>query len=483
MAMNPAWAIAQGNLQSFIHKAFEEVRPGVRFDNNWHIGAIAHRLSGLDLGEPSRLLITMPPRSLKSVSTSVAWTAYLLGHNPSLQIMVISYSEKLAVELSTLTRTLMDSKFYRSIFPHTRLVRSTNERLATSEGGGRFATTMAGAATGFGADVIIVDDPHNASEIYYPAARQTVKDIFNGTLLTRLNDRTRGAILVVMQRLHEDDLAGHLLAKHWPHLNLPAIATEDADFEIGHGKIHNVKTGDLLHPSRLPMAVLERAKEDMGTVLFEAQYQQSPTQAGGNIIKEAWLRRYDVLPDRSNGQVTISIDTATKTDAVHDYTACTVWLKVGELHYLLDVRREKVDYPGLQDLVWRLWQLHQPDKILIEDAGSGQILIPECRKRGLPVEGCKPVVAKVTRFAAAEGKFYAGKVLLPNAAPWLGVFLAELLAFPGGKHDDQADSVSQYFGWMLGHGSSGLLRYDFGYGDDGQFDHDAIAERWLDARW
>jgi hypothetical protein len=247
------YAAARQDFLAFAQKAFEIINPGTLFLDNWHIAAIAYALEEMSAGKHRRQIINMPPRTLKSQLVSVIWPAFLLGHNPAAKIIVVSYAEPLAELLSNQTRQLMLSDFYQEVFSHTRLGRQTNLHLSTNKGGSRYATTIGGSITGFGADWIVLDDPHNASEAYSEAAREKVKSFFQQTLLSRLNNPSQGKIALVMQRLHEDDLSGHLLARGgWRHLKLQARATEDAEIAIGAGVVHSVRVATAFTKTSCP---------------------------------------------------------------------------------------------------------------------------------------------------------------------------------------------------------------------------------------
>lgn len=392
--------------------------------------------------------------------------------------MVASYSEPLAEKFSNDTREVMGSTFFRTVFPNTKLAKNTRFQLETSQRGGRFATSVGAGVTGFGASWIIIDDPHNASETYSPSAREAVKRYYGTALRTRLNDQITGRIILVMQRLHEDDLAGHLLAQGgWEHLKLPAIAVEDTPYELGRGKIHRFNAGELLHSRRLPLALLDEIRRDMGSAAFQAQYQQEPVPADGNMIKRAWLRYEDGVLDLSSGPIILSLDTATKTDPIHDYSVCTVWLEREGSHHLIHVWRDKVDYPALRKTILNLATVHHAQHLLIEDQGAGTSLVQELNQLGLPAIARKARDSKVARLAAASSYIEAGQMRLPKEAPWLAEFEAELLGFPGARHDDQVDSLSQYFGWVRER-PRGHFSYDMMWDDDPS-KHDILAEHLL----
>jgi predicted phage terminase large subunit-like protein len=197
----------------------------------------------------------------------------------------------------------------------------------------------------------------------------------------------------------------------------------------------------------------------------------------GNMIKREWLCYEDGALHPSSGQITLSLDTATKTDPIHDYSVCTVWLETEGKHHLIRVWRDKVDYPDLRNKVLDLMRVHHAQNLLIEDQGAGTSLIQELKKLGVPAIGRKTRDPKVARLAAASSYIEAGQMRLPKEASWLAEFEAELLGFPGARHDDQVDSLSQYFGWVRERPRS-LFSYDM-MQDDEPPTHDTLAEHLL----
>jgi predicted phage terminase large subunit-like protein len=260
-----------------------------------------------------------------------------------------------------------------------------------------------------------------------------------------------------MQRLHEGDLAGYLLKQGgWTHLNLPAIATRDERIDLGDGAFHDRKLGDVLHPDREPRQALDEVKNMLGSLHFQAQYQQSPVPETGNLVQRDWFRWYELPPPRTNStRIVQSWDNAVKGDPHNDFSVCTTWQAQNGIHYLLDVSRHQCAYPALLRLAVDLYRRHKPDAVLIEDQGSGSILVQDLRHHhqihAIPI---RPTGDKITRFGAASLTIEKGAVYLPQEAPWLGVFLEELLTFPQTRFDDQVDSVSQYLIWDRGSGRS-----------------------------
>ena len=275
-------------------------------------------------------------------------------------------------------------------------------------------------------------------------------DWYGGALVSRLNDKQTGSIIAVMQRLHEDDLAGHLLRQGgWTHLNMPAIALEEETIELGHGRTHLRRSGDILHPERESPEALEAIKAEVGSLLFSAQYQQQPVPVEGNLIRRSWFPVYDDLPAGPLAtRIVQSWDVAMTTSGRNDYSACSTWLVHKNDAYLVHVYWGRLEYPDLRRKVIGLAAEHRATTVLIEDAGPGMNLLQDLRDTmpgGMtrPI-GVKPEGSKVDRMAAQSAKIEAGHVYLPKSAAWLGEFLTELLSFPNGRHDDQVDSVSQF---------------------------------------
>ncbi len=250
-----------------------------------------------------------------------------------------------------------------------------------------------------------------------------------------------------MQRIHMDDLTGFLLSQsdEWTVLNLPAIAQFEENIPLGNGCTHRREFGEALSPEREPLHVLEALKLQIGSDAFSAQYQQEPTPPGGAMVKRHWVKRYQELPPESEQYLTLqSWDTASKGGPDNDWSVCTTWIVTRDKRwYLIDVWRRRVDYPALKAAVETLAKQWGVSRVLVEDAGAGTSLVQEMRGRVSGIIAVKPTGDKESRMAVASAKFEAGQVLLPERAHWLPDLQAELFAFPGSRHDDQCDSISQ----------------------------------------
>ncbi|MCO5064999.1 MAG: phage terminase large subunit [Rhizobiaceae bacterium] len=447
-------ALFRNNLAAFAEKAFVEFNQ-TNFSYNWHIAAICHLLEQVEAGKIKRLLVTLPPRSLKSHLASVCFPAWLLGRDPSRKIICASYGDSLATDFSNGTRLLMKTAWYRRLFPDLKLDprKDTQTELRTTLGGFRLATTVGGPLTGRGGDYLVIDDPMKQVDAESEIAREKVIKWFNETLLSRLNSKSEGAIIVIMQRLHVEDLAGHLLEKGgWHVLNLPAIAQQNEAIPLSLTRFHHRKAGDALHPERESLEILAGLSAQMGEIPFAGQYLQMPIAHGGNLVKIDWFRIYHVAPPATYPATIVqSWDTASKSGELNDYSVCITALVIKDFVYILDVFRRRLDYPDLKKAVISLKARWRANAVLIEDKGSGQSLIQDLKREFISVKAIEPAGDKIVRMSAVSARIENGEVYLPAAADWLELFKAEIMAFPRGKHDDQVDALSQLLSYKKRH--------------------------------
>jgi predicted phage terminase large subunit-like protein len=443
-------ALLRNDLVAFTQRVFAELNPGRRFELNWHHEAIAYLLDVTAVTqELDRLVVNLPPRSLKSIMVTVALPAYPLGRDPTRKIITVCYNQDLANEFSRKTRQVMRSDWYRRLFPSTQIVgQGAETAFYTTAGGFRMATSVEGTLTGRGGDLIILDDPQKAADATSETRRESLYQWITQTLFTRLDDKRTGGIILVQQRLHEDDLSGRLLRTgEWNPLIIPSIALKDEVICLGRypaPRFHQRAKSDLLDPAREPRTILDGLAREMGSAAFVAQYQQDPLPPDGDIIKVGWFKRYKDLPQ--DGQVVFSIDTASKAGVRNDWSVISVWRLAQGRFYLEYVWRRRVEYPELRAQVIELAQHLAPDTILIEDKGTGTGLIQELRahENGYPVKAFDPgSMDKESRMKVQSAKIEGGLVLLPPSAPWLDDFLDEVRRFPNGAHDDQIDAMSQ----------------------------------------
>ena len=465
--------IAADDFNVFAKLAFHTLEPGKPLVRGWYLDAMAAALSDVESGACLRQLITIPPRHMKSLYGSVAFPAWVLGRDPGAKLICVSYSQDLSVQHAQNFRRLVQSDMYRCVFPRTAssFSRIQENCIQTRQGGYRMATSLGGTITGFGADYIVIDDLMKAIDATSAEARTRAKQFLDQTLLSRLNDKKTGRIISIQQRLHQDDIVAYLKEKgRYQELELPAIALKDEEIPLGGGRVHHRKMGDVLSPEREPADVLAATRQEMGSRVFEAQWQQNPTSSGCQIVDCSKLHRYDEPPQRNRlFRIVHSWDTAYSTENGADYSVGMVFGYDGECWYLLDVIRVRLAYPDLLARVRLERKRWRADLIIIEKSSMGPALLgdlsrdlrclsePEHHAPNCGRLGVRPHEPKQERMMAGVERLYAGKVKFPRAAPWLDDLHSELNSFPDGVHDDQVDSLSQFLNIMVGPVGRGLM--------------------------
>jgi predicted phage terminase large subunit-like protein len=441
-------ALLAKDLTAFTEFAFRVVRPGVLFKPNWSLEAVTFDLNQVAKGFTRRLIITMPPRSLKSLCASVALPAWFLGHYPWERVVVVSYSDFLSRHHANDFRRVVNHPLYQATFPAMRLDRDTDREITTTERGKRIATSIDGTLTGLGGNLIIIDDPIKLCDAMSDAVRERVIEWYRSTLLSRGDDKSETRIVVVMQRVHQNDLVGYLQEQGgFEVLNLPAIATRSETYDLGGGRTYTRLQNELLHPAHESVDTLIELRREMGPIAFSAQYQQAPIPPGGTIIKRKWLKTYDELRSRPGDRIVMSWDIALSEMETGDYAACVVLLIREEMFFVLEVVRGRFPFETLKAKIIELkQQRYQVSTLLIEESPISLGLIQSLRERSINVTTYKPDTDKRARLIAQTDLFAGGSVRLPQRAPWLEEFVAELLAFPS-RHDDQVDALTQGLAW------------------------------------
>jgi predicted phage terminase large subunit-like protein len=462
-------AILRTDFCAFAQMCFRHLNPDAHFERNWHHEAILHRLERTFRGEATRLIINAPPRSLKSFLVSVAFSAWVLGNRPTQKFICVSYSQELAAKLAGDFRKIVQADWYKRIFRTAPPLKDTEAEYQTAQGGFRLATSVGGTLTGRGGDFILIDDPLSAVDAFSKTSRERVNDWYGATLLSRLDDKRTGRIIVIQQRLHQEDLSGFLLPQgQWEHLNLPAIAPADMSIPLSSGRFHKWMAGEPLDAIREPLALLDQLKKQLGSSVFAAQYLQAPVPPGGNMLKPKWLPSCDHPPTPQAGdEIVQSWDTAMKSGDANDYSVClTFRVRNRNEYYLIDIFRDRLEFPELAKFVIAHAQRFQATAILIEDKVSGTSLIQTAKRNGLQgVIGVKPSSDKESRMYVQTPKLESRSLILPRTTTGRDDFIEEYLAFPQGKYDDQIDALSQFLEWRVNR-ESAVFEFDFGHDDD-----------------
>ena len=450
------------NLSEFIRGCFRVVDPNASYKHNWHIDLIAEYLQACRDRQITRLIINIPPRFLKSISVSVAFPAYLLGHNPGEQIMCASYSSDLSMKHSVDCRAVIQTEWYKWLFPHVQLLedQNTKAKYVTTERGFRIATSTGGTVTGEGGNFLIVDDPLSTLQARSTAERDNANIWFDQSFSTRLNDKEKGVIIVIMQRLHQDDLTGHLLEKGgWEHLKIQLISEQKKIFDFGNFK-KTMEEGELLHPQRMGAELIEKEKRALGAFAFSGQYMQNPSPTGGGEFMREWLMFYKGKLSSSAYNCYIMIDPASSKKKSSDYTCmCVVGLGQDRNMYVLDIVRDKLNLREREDALFQLHAKYKPKYVLYERYGMQ--LDAEYMKKAMDERNYRFFITEIGGSLSKEDRirrlipyFYEQRIYLPEKlvkTNYEGIVVdlieefieEEYLAFPISLHDDMLDALSR----------------------------------------
>lgn len=477
-----AWETAKAEkaFRHFVRQAWHVVEPATPFQHNWHIDDLCDHLQSLILWPPAthtppirNFLVTMPPRAMKSLIISVFFVPWAWIHKPELRFLYASYAQSLSTEHSQLSRMVIESEWYQSRWGHVYQLADDDNlktRFSNSSRGQRIATSVGASVTGFGGDFVICDDPHNVQQAESDSVRQSAVDWWNRAMSTRLNNPSTGVRIVVMQRVHESDVAGSVLAKgNYTHMNLP-MEYEPTDYVSPIGwSDPRMEEGELLWPSRYDADKIATFKADLGSYAYASQFQQHPAPAEGGMFKRHWWRYWQprgsnlpAIPVKMpNGETrhiyaddqpawwdrsAQSWDMTFKETKTGSYVVGLVGAISGTKGYVLDLYRDRVEFTGAVQAV-RSMHAKYPDigANLIEDKANGPAVIDTLRNEIPGIIATSVEGSKEARAASSTARVEAGNWYLPHPqiAPWVNDFIKELAAFPTGSHDDQVDSFSQ----------------------------------------
>jgi predicted phage terminase large subunit-like protein len=438
----------RGSLAAFIKEAWPVVEPESPLDWSWHLDAICLHLEAVSRGDIRRLIINIPPGHAKSLTVAVLWPAWTWTWRPGWRALFASYAAELAIRDSVRCRRLIESDWYQdTIKPEWKLAADQNVKhyFENDHSGSRLALGVQGKGTGYRGDAVVVDDALSVEQAYSDTERKRVNRWYDTTYTSRLNDKRSGAQVAIGQRLHVDDLSGHLLRKGgWDHLNLPTEYDKEQASATSIGwSDPRTSPGELLFPSRYPAEIIQEIKTELGSRGYAAQHQQRPTQDGGNLFRREWWQRGTPPADARWLQ---SWDLTFKSKRDSDFVVGLLLATKGALAWIVDVRRARLDFTATlrlmqslaSDPVWR-----QAGEVLVEDTANGPAVISALRSS---VRGLVPITPKGSKFARAAAvapQVEAGQVYLHPGAQWVDGFMTELAQFPFAAHDDQVDALSQ----------------------------------------
>lgn len=482
------------SLAGFIRHAWHVVEPGQPYIHNWHIDALADHLEAVYAGEMPRLLANVPPGTMKSLLVSVFFVAWVWTKQPSVRFLATSHNQENAVRDSLKCRRLIESGWYQSLWGD-KVVLTGDQNAKT-----KFENTATGfrqaapftSMTGLRADYVILDDPMSVDDAISEATRESINLTFRESLPTRLNNPDKSAIVVIMQRLHEDDTSGVILSGDYgyEHLCLPMRFDPERRCETSIGFVDpRTEEGELLFPDRFPDWVVDRDELIMGPIATAGQMQQSPIPRGGSILKRDYWQLWEKEKYPALECVVVSADTAYSKDQENDPSAVAVlgvfrddkerprilllwgWSKRCELHgqplerYLGETKKSydirSMSSWGLVEWIAYTCRRFGADRLLIENKASGKDVANEMRRLYGEDQWLVQLVEtnrdKVTRAHAVEPAFAAGLIYAPDE-DWAEKFIEECEVFPKGKHDDRVDALTQGVKFLR---DQGVLQHNF----------------------
>jgi predicted phage terminase large subunit-like protein len=463
--------LARRDLREFIEQAWPVVEPARAFISAWHVDAIAEHLQAISEGRIRNLLINVPPGHAKSLIVSVLWPAWQwirTEQGAHWRGLFASYDSGLATRDSVRCRALIESPWYRETFrPGWKLSSEQNEKsyFENTKSGFRLSLSVGGRGTGFRGDAIVVDDPLNASDQYSESARSASTFWWDTVMSSRLNDMETGSKIIIMQRLHERDLSGHVLERgNYEHLCLPSEFEPERRAVTSIGwRDPRTEAGEILFPRLYPQKVLDQAKTDLGSAGYAGQHQQRPSAAEGGVLQRQWWRYWKPrglalppvpvrwpdgsireiyavdLPETFDAMIQ-SWDCAFKDLRTSDFVVGQVLAKAGSSRYLMDQVRGRMDMPRTGQAI-RAMSAKYPNSgaKLVEDKANGPAVIQSLKHEITGLIEVNPEGGKMSRAAAVSPEVEAGNWYLPHPgiAAWVQDFVEECASFPNCAHDDQ----------------------------------------------
>lgn len=437
---------------SFVKSAFSVLHNGQELVDNWHIKYLCdvlqkegERIANGEKRE-KHIVINVPPRTLKSEIANVYFSVWLWVIKPDIQFISSSYSHSLSLRLSLQARRIIETDWFRNMYPNISLSVDENTKglFSNDSGGLRYTTSTGGTITGMGGDVIVIDDPQNPQLARSEVERKNANLFFNETLRSRLNNPDIGVFIIIMQRLHENDLTGHVLALEpdkWQHICLPAEITGN----IKPNELINYYRNNLLFPERLSEETLSGFKVGLGSYGYSGQYLQAPSQQDGGIIKREWFEIVENKP--SDVVYDFYIDTAYTNKQTNDPTSILIGGRKDNLFYIAVVYRVWLEFPELIKYIITLSSQHENanTKIYIEPKASGKSIAQQLKRETMLniIETKPPDTDKISRVNAVAPIIESKRVKLIKGI-WNEDFLTECAAFPNAQHDDQVDTLTMF---------------------------------------
>lgn len=459
----------EADFATFVKEAWHIIRPGMRLDWSWHYDLIAEYLTMVYDRKITRLIINISPRTLKSLLVSVMWPVWVWTKQPNHGFLSASYAQDLSTEHSILRRDLIESDWFRARWGKKIWLASDQNqktKFKNNHQAQMIATSVGAKATGLGGNTLIMDDALNPKQAASEAERKTAHDWFDNTWRSRMNNQAEDALIVLEQRTGEMDLTGHLLdadkvlvkqghKKEWIHLSIPLECDEESGvlmyvFPISKRKVTR-EIGDVLQPKRFPPEVVASLK--IRRLVWSSQYQQRPSPLEGNLIKRSEVRYFGGL-DPLTGEldrvlpvkfdfIAISADCTFKDEAKSDYVAIGTIGVFGPDRFLLEVTNKHLDEPATKHEILRQKNKWGATIVWVEDKANGSAVIKSLKQKISGVKAIEPEGGKFARMFVAAGNWQSGNWYVDRMGGMTEEFIEQITKFPGAKHDDMADMMSQ----------------------------------------
>ena len=455
-------------LHEYFRTVWDILEPGKPLIDSWHIGYLCEHLEAVSLGQIKRLLINVPPRTLKSSIVSVAWPTWQWGpfQKPESRFMFISHEISLAIDLAVSRRSIIGSDWYREQFPRVVLASDQNEKklVQNTRRGKMISTSTHGAATGKGGDFLVPDDFIDPEKAESDTERDNALKAWSIKFSSRLDNKKTGAIVAIEQRTHPRDFTAKLMETgDYTHLVIPSdnYKKEPMLFIFPKSKKEvTIEPGAPVIPEVKPMDIVLKERREKGTRIHDTQERQNPPAEGGIIFKRGNWRYYDSLEEllwmldkttaarvlRPWDDLLQSWDCAFKDLETSDFVVGQVWGRRAADRFLLDQFRDQVGVLGTMraiEMMTMKWP--RAGRKLIEDKANGPAVIEMLRSKVTGLIPVNPEGGKIVRARAVEPIQESGNIYLPSPriAPWIEEFIARAAAFPNVEHDDEIDAMSQ----------------------------------------
>jgi predicted phage terminase large subunit-like protein len=446
--------LVQTKFLAFVMKAFATLNKGRRLGNDKYLKLLAQTLTRVTTGETKRLVVSMPPRHGKTFMGSICLSAWILAHDASAKILLLSYGQDLADRIAYAIRDILRSEWFQQAF-HTRVKKDRAKLMdfVTTDGGGVRSLSIEGGVTGLGADFIIIDDPVEIKDCDNAKRLERVNHLFDDEIQTRLDRPKKGCIVIIAHRISENDLPGHVLQKGgWEQLKLPLIARRRRKYDLGDGEVWKRKKGELLRPEAFTKRDVQRLR-DSEQPGFETLQQQNPGGSDRLRIKATYFPTFQSAELQMRElPVVLSIDPGQKGGPKNSFTVIQAWAPKDGGHLLLDQWREQTTYTEFRSQARRFIREYRPSVVLIEATGQGPALMSDIKPpNGMQLVPITPSGDKVERLRKHRRTIRRSLIQLPQGAPWYDEFISEATQFPYGPFDDQMDALSQYLTWIVEH--------------------------------